>query len=186
VPNIDRLLDRNRAFARSDARQNLHGLMPRQQVFVITCIDPRVDPAAVLGLQLGDAPVLRNAGGRVTAGAIEDVAFISYMVETMGLEGPLFEVAVIHHTQCGTGFLADESFRHGFAGRTGFDEKALADEAVTDPAATVRADVGRLLAAPQVSPRITVSGHVYDLETGLVATIVSATAPQRVQHGHGA
>lgn len=127
----------------------------------------------------------RNAGGRLTVGAIEDVAFISYMVETMGLEGPLFEVAVIHHTQCGTGFLADESFRHGFAGRTGFDEKALADEAVTDPAATVRADVGRLLAAPQVSPRITVSGHVYDLETGLVSTIVSATAPQRVQHGHG-
>jgi carbonic anhydrase len=66
---------------------------------------------------------------------------------------------------------------HGFAERTGYDEQALAGTAVTDPAKTVRTDVERLLSAPQASPRIKVSGHVYDLETGLVSTIVAPASP---------
>lgn len=176
MPNIDPLLERNRAFAATDARSNL-GLRPRTGLFVITCLDPRVDPAAVLGLELGDAPVIRNAGGRVTAAVLEDLAFISYMGEKMAPEGSLFEVAVIHHTQCGTAALANEEFRHEFAHRTGFDEDALARSAVLDPETTVRADVQAILSAPEVSGRITVSGHVYDLDSGLVRTIVTPTAP---------
>jgi carbonic anhydrase len=147
---------------------------------VITCIDPRVDPAAFLGIQLGDAIVLRNVGGRVTAASIADVAYISYLVETKAPDGPYFEVAVIHHTDCGSGLLADDELRHGFAERAGYDEKALAEIPVLDPAQTVRTDVERLLSAPQVSPRITVSGHVYDVETGLVTTIMSPTSPHRL------
>src|ERR1700722_13200926 len=112
--------DRTRAFAATGAHAGLT-LMPRQQVFLLTCLDPRVDPAAFLGVELADAPVIRNAGGRVTEAVVNDIAFIGYLARTMIPDGPLFEVAVIHHTGCGTGFLADDEFRSAFAARTGQD-----------------------------------------------------------------
>jgi carbonic anhydrase len=167
------LLARNRAFAGTGAHTGL-AIMPRQPVFVVTCLDPRVDPAAFLGVELGDAAVVRNAGGRVTDEVLDDIAFIGFMAGMARPEGPLFEVAVVHHTQCGTGLLADPKLRTDYAARTGADEAELAATAVVDPAATVRADVERLRSAPKAPARITVSGHVYDVETGLVTTIVDA------------
>jgi carbonic anhydrase len=175
MSNLRPLLERNRAFAAGGAYAGL-AILPRQQVLVVTCLDPRVDPAAFLGIELGDAPVIRNAGGRVTEAVIDDVAFISYLARTMIGDGPLFEVAVIHHTGCGTGFLADDAFRSAFAARTGLDEAALAAEAVIDPAATVRTDVARLLSSARVLPQVSVSGHVYDLQTGLVTTVIGPAA----------
>ncbi len=173
-------LERNLVFAKSDAWQGMPiPFLPRQHACVITCIDPRVDPAAFLGLELGDAVVLRNVGGRVTHAVLQDVAYISYLVESKAPEGPWFEVAVIHHTDCGSALLADDHFRHDFAERTGFDEAALAELPVVEPAQTVRADVDRLLSAPQLSPRVSVSGHVYDLATGLVSTVAAAASPPR-------
>jgi carbonic anhydrase len=177
MSNLRPLLERNHAFAATGAHAGL-AIMPRQPVFLVTCLDPRVDPAAFLGIELGDAPVIRNAGGRVTEAVINDIAFISYIARTMIPDGPLFEVAVVHHTGCGTGFLADAAFRSAFAARTGLDEADLAAEAVVDPAATVRTDVDRLLSSPKVPPQISVSGHVYDLQTGLVTTITGPAQPQ--------
>ncbi len=177
MSHTDVLLARNRSFATAAGHQGVP-LVPRQQLFVLTCLDPRTDPAGFLGLQPGDAMVIRNAGGRVTPRVIDDLAFISYLAETVvSAEGPLFEIAVVHHTQCGTGFLADPQFRRGFAERTGLHEHTLAAEAVTDPTATVRTDVQLLLAADRLSPRLTISGHVYDLTTGLVDTVVPAQHP---------
>jgi carbonic anhydrase len=177
MSNLRPLLERNRAFAATGAHAGL-AIMPRQPVFLVTCLDPRVDPAAFLGIELGDAPVIRNAGGRVIEAVINDIAFISYVASTMIPGGPLFEVAVVHHTGCGTGFLADAAFPSAFAARTGLDEAMLAAEAVVDPAATVRTDVDRLLSSPKVPPQISVSGHVYDLQTGLVTTIVDPAQPR--------
>ena len=119
--------------------------------------------------------VVRNVGGRVTPEVINDVAFISQLAEMMLPDGPLFEVAVIHHTQCGAGALADDSFRHRYAERIGADESTLREHAILDPAATVANDVERLRTAPAISPRVTVSGHVYDVVTGLVETVIPAT-----------
>ena len=141
---------------------------------MVTCLDPRVDPAHILGLRLSDAIVVRNGGGRVTPEVINDVAFVGQLAGNLLPDGPLFEVAVIHHTQCGTGALADDGFRHLYAERIGADEAELRDRAVLDPAATVASDVEPLLSAPAISKRVTVSGHVYDVVTGLVQTIVPA------------
>ena len=178
--HIAALLKRNEAFATTEDRQHVMPIpfIPRQQAFVITCIDPRVDPAAFLGIQLGDAIVLRNVGGRITEATLRDLAYISYLVETKAPDGPYFEVAVIHHTDCGSALLADDDLRHGFSQRAGYDEQELAEVPVLDPAQTVKTDVLRLLTAPQLSPRISVSGHVYDVETGLVTTTIGPTAPQ--------
>jgi carbonic anhydrase len=166
-------LARNRAFAAAGGQQGAV-VFPNLRLFVITCLDPRVDPAHFLGLGLSDAMVVRNVGGRVTPEVINDVAFIAQVSETVLPDGPLFEVAVIHHTQCGTGALADDAFRRRYAERIGVEESTLCDHAVLDPAATVVMDAGRLRSAPAISPRVTVSAHVYDVLTGLVETVLPA------------
>jgi carbonic anhydrase len=171
---IDTALARNRAFAAAGGQEGAV-VFPDLRLFVITCLDPRVDPAHFLGLRLSDAMVVRNVGGRVTPAVINDVAFIGQLTEQLLPDGPLFEVAVIHHTQCGAGALADDGFRRRYAQRIGADESELRDHAVLDPAATVTIDVERLRSAPAVSPRVSVSGHVYDVVTGLVQTVVPGT-----------
>ena len=171
--NIDPALERNRAFAAAGGHEGAV-VFPNLRLFVITCLDPRVDPAHFLGLGLGDAMVVRNVGGRVTREVINDVAYIGQITESVVPEGPLFEVAVIHHTQCGSAALADDAFRRRYAERIGVEESTLREHAVLDPAATVARDVGRLRSAPAISPRVIVSGHVYDVLTGLVETVMPA------------
>jgi carbonic anhydrase len=153
-------LSRNRAFAAAGGHEGLV-IMPRLALYVITCLDPRLDPAAVLGLELGDAAVVRNAGGRVTDEVLRDIAFISQLAE----------VAIIHHNQCGTGMLADEGFRTRYAERIGVAPDPLLETAVIDPEQTVRIDVEKVRSAPGISSRVSVSGHVYDVTTGLVTTL---------------
>jgi len=170
------LLERNEQFARTYTPVPLG--LPAAQVIVVTCLDHRVDPAIVLGLKLGDAPVIRNAGGRVTQAVIDDLAYLAFLAgQLFGgqlADDGLFEVAVIHHTQCGTSFLADPGFRRQAAEATGLSEAVLEASAVADPHTTVRADVERLLTSPLLSPKVSVSGHVYDIETGQVTTILDA------------
>ena len=115
------LLERNEQFAATYTPGPLGP--PASQVVIVTCLDHRVDPAITLGLQLGDAVVIRNTGGRVTQAVIDDIAYLAFLAEQLfsgqvAAEG-LFEVAVVHHTQCGTGFLADPGFRHQAAQATG-------------------------------------------------------------------
>ncbi len=173
------LLDRNEQFARTYVPVPLGP--PTAQVIVVTCLDHRVDPAIVLGLQLGEAPVIRNAGGRVTRAVIDDIVYLAFLAEQLFAgqltDDRLFEVAVVHHTQCGTGFLADPGFRQRAAAATGLPESALEASAVADPHATVKADVERLLTAPNLSPKVSVSGHVYDIDTGRVTTVLDAQFP---------
>jgi len=173
LAGIEAALTRNHAFAAGGGHQDA-GVFPNLRLFVITCLDPRTDPAHFLGLDLSDAMVIRNVGGRVTRDVINDVAFIGQIAENLLPDGPLFEVAVIHHTQCGTGALADDSFRHAYAERIGAEESGLREHAVLDPAATVMSDVERLRSAPAIPARMSVSGHVYDVTTGLVQTIIPA------------
>lgn len=104
---FDQFVRRNRQFERSGERIAMT-VMTANQVFVVSCNDPRVGPAGDLGIGVGDAIVLRNPGGRVTDAAITDTGLISFM----GVDGPPMEVAVIHHTQCGMGFLANSPPSH--------------------------------------------------------------------------
>jgi len=175
------LLARNEQFARTYTPTALG--IPAEQLLLVTCLDHRVDPAIVLGLQLGDAPVIRNAGGRITQAVIDDIAFLAFLAEQLfggqDAADTLFEVAVIHHTQCGTGFLADPGFRRQAAEATGLADAALEAAAVADPHATVQADVERLLTSPLLTPKVSVSGHVYDIAFGRLTTTVDARYPER-------
>jgi carbonic anhydrase len=173
------LLERNEQFTLTYTPAALGP--PTAQLIVVTCLDHRVDPAIVLGLQLGDAPVIRNAGGRVTQAVIDDVAYLAFLAEQLfagqAARDTLFEVAVVHHTQCGTGFLADPGFRRQAAEATGLSEAVLEASAVADPYVTVQADLERLLTSPLLSPKVSVSGHAYDIATGRVTTTLDARYP---------
>src|SRR5262245_64256693 len=118
------LLEHNEQFAAAYTPGPL--AEPTAQMVIVTCLDHRVDPAIILGLQLGDAPVIRNAGGRVTQAVIDDIAFLAFLADQLfgdpDAEDTLFEVAVVHHTQCGTSLLADPDFRQQAAEATGIAE----------------------------------------------------------------
>src|SRR4051812_27632446 len=157
--NIDPALERNRAFAAAGGHQGAV-VLPNLRLFVITCLDPRVDPAHILGLGLSDAVVVRNVGGRVTPEVIDDVAFIAQIAESVFPDGPLFEVAVIHHTQCGG---------------------TLRDPAMVDPSASAATAGARLRAAASIPSRVSVAGYVYDVTTGLVDSVMP---PAGVEPAH--
>ena len=115
-------------------------MFPRLGLFVVTCLDPRVDPAHFLGLSLGDAVVVRNVGGRVTPEVINDIAFIGQIAENVLPDGPLFEVAAIPHavrkrSACRRHVSSPLRRAH----RRRRDDPA--GHAILDPAATVRRDV---------------------------------------------
>jgi len=125
------LLERNEQFAATYTPVALGP--PTAQMLIVSCLDHRVDPAIVLGLRLGEAPVIRNAGGRVTQAVIDDLAYLAFLAGQLfggqDADDRLFEVAVVHHTQCGTSQLADPGFRHQAAEATGLPEAALAASA---------------------------------------------------------
>jgi carbonic anhydrase len=176
MSNFDELLANNARFAASDAKDRVPEIpfLPNKQVYIITCIDPRVDPAALLGLALGDAIVARNVGGRVTDSVLADLAWISYLHEVKTPDAPWFELAVIHHTDCGSGLMADEQLRAGFVAR-GFDDLELQHNAVIEPAATVARDVRRIVESPVISQQIEVAGYSYDVKTGRLTGVGAPT-----------
>lgn len=175
--SLETLLDRNKAFAATDgvAKNPKIPWLPKQQTYIIICIDSRAEPGAILGVDLGDATVQRTVGGRVTPAVLRDVAYISYLTETKTPDAPWWEVAVIHHTDCGSTLLADPEVRRGFAARGGYVEAELAWLPAVNPAETVRADVNTLVNAPQLSPNIRVGGYVYNVADGTIDTIVAPT-----------
>src|SRR5258708_12028975 len=146
----DPLLRRNKDFAPTGAHETA-SIVAKYPVYVITCLDPRTDPSAFLGLEVGDAMVIRNAGGRVSPDVLEDLAYIGYLSRTLVPGAPRFEVAVVHHNQCGTRYLADGKFRRGFADLIGRDEAPLAAQAVTHPHHTVPSPL-RLFRSPPPPP----------------------------------
>jgi carbonic anhydrase len=177
MSNVDDLVARNARFASTDAKDRVPAIpfLPNSQVYLLTCIDPRVDPAHVLGLDLGDGIVARNVGGRVTDSVIADLAWISYLHEVKAPDAPWFEVVVVHHTDCGSALMADAGLRAGFVER-GFDDRELRRTAVVDPGATVADDVQRVVDAPAVSARIAVHGYVYDVASGLLSAVKRISA----------
>lgn len=175
MPEISTLQERNRAFATAFSAGDLP-MRPRMWTVVLTCLDARVVPSEFLGLELGDAFVIRNAGGRVTSALVEDLAILSSLGAHMpgGAQPPL-ELILIRHTNCGMARLAGPPVQQDVAARLGLSEEKVAALAVTDEAATVRADVEQLRSLDRLPDGLVVSGHVYDVATGQLEEIVAPT-----------
>jgi carbonic anhydrase len=178
IDTLDTLTERNAYFA---ARQFTSGLamMPRLKTMIIGCADPRVDPANVLGLDLGDAVVIRNVGGRITPATLQTMALLRLvaMADPGGPPGPGWNLIVLHHTDCGINRLI--GYPDLLAEHLGVDKAELDTKQITDPWASVATDVAALKANPFLPADLIVSGLVYDVESGLIEQVV-APEPLRI------
>ncbi|GHO60491.1 carbonic anhydrase [Ktedonobacter robiniae] len=167
---LDTLIERNQDFATHHFPRGL-SLMPTLRIMIIGCVDPRVDPAHLLGLQPGEAVVIRNVGGRITPATLQTMGMLSRIAQGEG--GPpagAFHLIVLQHTHCGIAHLQGQPAL--LASYFGIDQEALAAKAVTDPHAAVAVDVAALKANPALPGNWLVSGLVYDVTIGLVEVVV--------------
>lgn len=132
---------------------------PRKGLVVITCMDSRLDVFAMLHLEIGDAHVLRNAGGRVTEDTLRSLIISMYSMNTR-------EVYVIHHTNCGLYNVENSVMQQSVRDATGQDASHLDFLPFSDLADSVRQDVARVLELPLLPSGIEVHGAIYDVETG--------------------
>jgi carbonic anhydrase len=164
------LLSRNRQFATDFTAADLP-ILPKLRTVVLTYGDSRVDPAHVLGLELGDAVVVRNNGGRVTLEVVHEIAALAFTVAKMdGAEPGSFELIIMQHTQCGAERFANPDIQRAIKERLGVDVSAVA---ITDHEQSLREDVERLRNAPEVPGYIIVSGLIYDVQHGLVREVIA-------------
>lgn len=171
---IDTLVQRNHDFATHHFIAGLT-LRPTLQTLIISCADPRVDPVHLLGLEQGEAVVLRNVGGRVTPGTMQLLRMLTQLpagasAPTGGKAGSPFHLIVLQHTDCGITRMA--SNQEMMAGYFGIPSAELPAKSLLDPRAAVAVDVATLRAIPGLLPTLIVSGLVYDTETGLVDVVV--------------
>jgi carbonic anhydrase len=175
---IEVLLERNRAFA-SDAHELLPlPLPPRLNACVVTCPDPRVDPAAILGLELGDAGVVRAAGGRISPIVMQQLLFLAQVGAASGQPQAGLELILMGHTDCGMAHLLGSEHRQMLAAFLGCAVEDLDAKAPGDPHRGVRVDIAELAANPLIPASLSVTGMVYDVATGLVE-LVERRAPLR-------
>jgi carbonic anhydrase len=153
---IDALVANNRAFAASLPEQHLD-VRPRRGLAIVTCMDSRLDVFAALGLEHGEAHVLRNAGGVITDDVIRSLAVSQRRLGTR-------EVMLIHHTDCGMQTLSDDGFRAELQEATGI-APAFAIESFADLDANVRQSVLRVRRSPFLPHTGQVRGFVYDVDT---------------------
>lgn len=161
MTTIARLLDANHDYA--SARENLADARPSLHLAVLTCMDARIDVFAALGLRLGEAHVIRNAGGRVTDDVLRSVAVSSHILGVTSL-------VVMQHTKCGMTGVTDEELQ----AKTGAD---LGFYSIDDHAAALREDIDLLTTKPYLSPLQTIAGFIYDVETGRVEDVTRWERP---------
>jgi carbonic anhydrase len=171
------MLQRNKNFAAQQSAAgtlmpSLPRALPNVKAVIIGCADMRVDPADVLGIKAGEAVVIRNIGGRITPGLLEQLGLLGRIGEVAGEipGGGEFHIIVLQHTDCGiTRLVGDPAMlAHYFH----MQEGELKKKAVTDPRAAVIVDVASLRAIPALPDQWLISGLVYDVATGLVEIVV--------------
>jgi len=181
---LDSMLERNKHFAAEQLAAgtlppSLPEAMPYVKAIIIGCADMRVDPAHVLGIRPGEAVVIRNIGGRITPGLLEQMGLLGRIGEVAGKApggGGEFHLIVLQHTDCGITRLAGDpdKLAHYFQ----IAEGDVPAKAVTDPYAAVAMDVALLRSIPVLPGGWILSGLVYDVTTGEIEVVVPA-APIR-------
>jgi carbonic anhydrase len=153
----DELLKNAEAYAESFDKGDLP-LPPAKKIAVVACMDARLIPTRVLGLEEGDAHVIRNAGGVVTDDEIRSLAISQRLLGTE-------EIILIHHTDCGMLTFTDDAFKKSIQDEVG-QKPEWAAEAFDDIDADVRQSIARIKSSPFIPRTDAVRGFVYEVETG--------------------
>lgn len=163
---FDELLDANRSYSTSFAFEGVAPTAARG-FGLVTCMDSRIEPLVMLGLQPGDAKILRNAGGRVTPDVLRSLVLATTF---LGVR----HVAVMHHTGCALAGRGEEEVRSGF----GSEQAVAASDwdflAMPDPDTALAADVEAVRGCAVLPNGIAVEGWRYDVRTGLVDRVIAA------------
>jgi carbonic anhydrase len=175
--SLNSFLQRNKDFAAQQSAAgtlmpSLPRALPNVKAIVIGCADMRVDPADILGIKPGEAVVIRNIGGRITPGLLEQLGLLGRIGQVAGEipgGGGEFHLIVLQHTDYGITRLAGDPAM--LARYFQIQEGEVKKKTVTDPRAAVTADVALLRAIPAVPSAWLISGLVYDVATGLVEIV---------------
>ena len=162
MSTTDDLLQRNAAYAESFTKGDLQ-LPPARKVAVLACMDARLDVHKILGLEEGEAHVIRNAGGVATDDAIRSLVISQRLLGTE-------EVILIHHTDCGMLTFTDDQVKAQIEADTGI-RPAFALEAFGDLEGDVRQSIARIEASPFVPRKDGIRGFVYDVRSGRLAEV---------------
>ena len=175
---LDLTLERNKDFAAAQSAAgalmpSLPLAMPNVKAIIIGCADMRVDPSHVLGIEPGEAVVIRNIGGRITPGLLEQLGLLGRIGQVAGEipgGGGEFHLIVLQHTDCGmTRLVGDPALLTRYFQ---VQEGELKTKSVSDPRRAVAVDVAALKAIPALPAEWLLSGLVYDVATGLVEIVV--------------
>jgi carbonic anhydrase len=160
VPNlsaIDTFIGNNANYAAEFSKEKLP-LPPAKKIAIVACMDARLEMGALLGLEEGDAHVIRNAGGVVTDDAIRSLTISQRLLGTR-------EIMLVHHTDCGMLTFTDAEFSEAIQKDTGI-RPPFAMETFSDLEGDVRDSIARIKASPFVPHKDAIRGFVYEVETG--------------------
>ena len=166
------LIERNALFAANFGHADLK-IKPQMSTLIVGCVDARVDPAHLLGLDPGDAVVMRNVGGRVTDEVIQHIRILQSLgLLMMGVD---LDVALIHHTGCGASLFTNLDLVEALSEALSADSSVIESLAITDPIDSIATDIERLRAAEILPDDMLVAGYVYDVNDGHLNQIVAPT-----------
>jgi len=157
MSTVDEFVANNEEYAQSFDKGDLP-LPPARKIAIVACMDARLSPYTMLGLNEGDAHVIRNAGGVVTDDEIRSLAISQRLLGTE-------EIMLIHHTDCGMLTFTDDDFKQTIYEDTGIKPQWAA-ESFADLDEDVRQSIGRIKSSPFIPNKDVVRGFVYDVETG--------------------
>jgi carbonic anhydrase len=163
MSTTDDLLANNEAYAERFDKGDLP-LPPGRKIAIVACMDARLDPQALLGLEEGDAHVIRNAGGVITDDEIRSLAISQRLLGTE-------EIVLIHHTDCGMLTFGDDEFRRAIQDDTGIKPEWAA-EAFPDLEEDVKQSIARIRSSPFIPRKESVRGFVYAVETGALREVI--------------
>lgn len=156
-PNVDELVANNAAYVH-DFHDEMLGVRPRRKLAIVACMDSRMDIFEMLGLEHGEAHIIRNAGGVVTDDVIRSLVLSQRRLGTR-------EVILIHHTNCGLEGVSSDDFLHELEEECGV-RPWWALESFRDPYTDVQQSINRLKVSPFVKYKEHISGFVYDVASG--------------------
>jgi carbonic anhydrase len=160
VGEFDDLMDANREFSGHFALGGFDGVA-HAGVAIVTCMDSRIDPLRMVGLQAGDAKIFRNPGGRVTNAALEAMVLA---VHLLGVE----RVLIIPHTRCAMASSTEQELREKIGASAGQDASWQQFHVVEDQLAALEEDVQKVRSHPLIPDSVRVGGFLYDVDTGLL------------------
>ncbi len=161
---FEEMMDHNVGYAQAFNLSHLQ-TPPVRKLVILTCMDSRMDLEQLLGLQVGDAHMIRNGGGLATDDAIRSLILSTHLLGTRS-------IAIIQHTECGLLSVTDEQMRHRLTAQTGKDASHLQFHAFTDLDKNVTEQVTRVRQHPFLPKDIQVRGYVYDVKKGALREVV--------------